>query len=95
MDTTVEMYQAIVAFFLPVIISTIIKPTWGENVKYWVSFLIVFIAAMVEVWFSGEFVLTNIPITMLKTLALVTGSYLIFWRPSGIAKAIQNKVGVK
>jgi len=91
----IETYQVVIGFFLPVIISTIARPKWPKDLKYWVSFGVVFIVAMGEMYFSGKFILTDIPGTVLAALAMTIGPYLIFWKPSGLAEKIENGVGLK
>ena len=90
-----DMYQAIVGFFLPVLIAAICRPTLGPQAKYWIGFLLVFIAATGHLFFAGGFNLVDLPGTMLKILFLVIGSYLVFWKPSGINTIIEEKVGCK
>ena len=95
MNIDVETYQVVIGFFLPVIISTVVRPNWPKNLKYWVSFGVVFIVAIGDLFFSGKFVLIDIPGTILTALALTIGPYLIFWKPSGLAGNIENNVGLK
>ena len=95
MNMNIETYQVIIGFFLPVIISTIARPNWPKDLKYWVSFGVVFIAAMGEMFFSGTFNLADIPGTVLSALAMTIGPYLIFWKPSGLAEGIEKRIGLK
>ena len=91
----IETYQVVIGFFLPIIISTIARPSWPKDLKFWVSFGVVFIVAMGDLFFSGKFILTDIPGTVLAALAMTIGPYLIFWKPSGLAEKIESKVGLK
>jgi len=92
---SLDMYQGIVGFFLPVLIAMLCRPSLGQYAKYWLSFALVFIAAAGEVYFTLGFDLAALPVTILKILSLTIGSYLIFWRPSGINRAIESKAGCK
>jgi len=91
--SNIEMYQAIVAFFLPAIIAIINSPGWGPRTKYWVSFAVVFAAAALHLAIAGQFSWVDLPGSVLKTLFLTIGSYLVFWKPSGIGKKIEQKIG--
>ena len=91
----IETYQVVIGFFLPVLLSTILRPEWHKDLKYWISFGVVFIVALGDLFFSGNFVLTDIPGTILAALALTIGPYLIFWKPSGLAEKIEKNIGLK
>jgi len=95
MNVNIETYQLVIGFFLPVIISTIARPSWPKDLKYWVSFGVVFIVALGDLFFSGKFILTDIPGTILSALAMTIGPYLIFWKPSGLAEGIEKRIGLK
>ena len=95
MNINVETYQIVIGFFLPVIISTIARPDWPKGLKYWVSFGVVFVVALGEMYFSGNFILTDIPGTILSALTMTIGPYLIFWKPSGLAEGIEKRIGLK
>ena len=90
-----DMYQAIVGFFLPVLIAAICRPSLGPQAKYWIGFLLVFIAAAIHLFFAGGLNFAEFPGTLLKILTLTIGPYLIFWKPSGIIGVIEEKVGCK
>lgn len=87
-----DMYVAIIGFFLPVIIAAIVKPDWPAMAKYWVSFAIVCVASFGHLWFAGQWSIVDLPGSILKMLSLTIGSYLIFWRPSGINDKIETKI---
>jgi len=89
---TLDMYTTVVGFFLPMIIAIINKATWGQRLKYGISFAVVCLAAAFHLVFMGQFDLLDIPVTILKILTLTIGSYLVFWRPSGISDKIENNI---
>ena len=91
----IDMYTAVVGLLLPLLISIILSPDWTSKFKIWVVFLVVFLAAAGHLFFIGGFVLADFPGTLLKILFLTTGSYLSFWRPTGIGDAVEKNIGIK
>lgn len=91
----IDMYTAVVGLLLPILISTIVSPDWTKQTKGWISFALVFLAAAGHLFFIGGFDVASFPGTLLKILFLATGSYLSFWRPTGIKDAVENNVGTK
>ena len=91
----IDMYTAVAGLLLPLLISTICSPDWSKKTKGWVSFGMVFLAAAGHLFFMGGFVLADFPATLLKILFLTAGSYLSFWKPTGIKDAVEKNVGTK
>ena len=91
----IDMYVTVVGLLLPVLIATIVAPDWTKQTKGWVSFGLVLLAAAGHLFFMGDFNVADFPGTFLKILFLTAGSYLSFWRPSGIGDAIEKNIGIK
>lgn len=91
----IDMYTAVVGLLLPLLISTIVSPDWTKQTKGWISFGLVFLAAAGHLFFMGGFNLADFPGTLLKILFLSGGSYLTFWRPTGVKGFVENKIGTK
>jgi len=92
---SIDMYTAVVGLLLPLLISTILSPDWTKQTKGWISFGLVFLAAAGHLFFIGDFDIASFPGTLLKVLFLATGSYLSFWKPTGINDAVEKNVGTK
>jgi len=92
---SIDMYTAVVGLLLPLLISTIVSPDWTKKTKGWISFILVFLAAAGHLFFIGDFNIANFPGTLLKILFLATGSYLSFWRPTGVKGFVEKKIGTK
>ena len=92
---SIDMYTAVVGLLLPLLISTLLSPDWTKQTKGWISFGLVFLAAAGHLFFMGNFDIANFPGTLLKILFLATGSYLSFWRPTGIKDVVEKNVGIK
>ena len=87
-----DMYVAVVGFFLPALIAIINRCGWGSGKKYGVSFAVVCVAAIGHLIFAGQWSMADIPGSVLKMLFMTIGSYLVFWRPSGISDKIEAKI---
>jgi hypothetical protein len=87
-----DMYVAIVGFFLPVVIAAVNRCGWPSTTKYAASFVVVCVAAVGHLFFAGQWDVGDIPGSILKMLFMTIGSYLIFWRPSGISDRIESRI---
>ena len=88
----IDMYVAIVGFFLPMLIAGVNRCSWPSTTKYAASFIIVCLAAAGHLIVAGEWVPTNIPLSIMKMLFMTIGSYLVFWKPSGLSDKIEAGV---
>jgi uncharacterized membrane protein len=87
-----DMYVAVVGFFLPSLIAVVNRCTWAQTTKYFVSFCVVCIAVIGHLIFAGEWNVQDIPGSILKMLFMTIGSYLVFWRPSGLSDKIERNI---
>jgi len=85
-----DMYVAVVGFFLPSVIAIVNRCTWAQTTKYAVSFGVVCAASVGHLIFAGQWNMGDIPGSILKMLFMTIGSYLVFWRPSGISDKIEQ-----
>ena len=88
----VTMYQTVVGVLLPIIIATINKPDWSKYIKFYIAFFLCVVAAGIEVFYMGEFSLSDWPVSFLKILFITVGSYKVFWHGSGITDLIERNV---
>jgi len=91
----IDMYTTVTGLLLPLLISTLVSPEWSKPTKGWVAFGLVFVAAAGHLFFIGNFDIANFPATLLKILFLTAGSYLSFWKPTGVKDAIEKNIGIK
>jgi len=91
----IDMYTTVTGLLLPLLISTLVSPEWNKQTKGWVAFGLVFLAAAGHLFFIGNFDIANFPATLLKILFLTAGSYLSFWKPTGVKDAIEKNIGIK
>jgi len=87
-----DMYVAVVGFFLPTLVAVVNRCTWKQTTKYFVSFGVVCVAVIGHLIFAGEWSMSDIPGSILKMLFMTIGSYMVFWRPSGISDKIEQGI---
>lgn len=91
--TGVEILKigGVLAFLLPPIIAVITQRHWSSQVKGAVAFLVCVAAALLMVLYEAGFNWTD---WRNASLVIVSGAiffYHQFWKPSGIAPAIEEK----
>ena len=86
----IQKWETIVAFFLPVIIAMAVRESWGTYQKFWVAFGLVFVFAIITVFISSG----AIPWyqAIVEAVFVSITSYVIFWKPSGIADKLESNV---
>lgn len=88
----VDKWDEIVAILLPLVIASVVKESWASLKKAWIMFGIVAVFAFIRVVIEGDFAVGDMAKTAIETLTLTVGSYLVFWKPLGIADLVEKKV---
>lgn len=91
--TNLIMWSALVAQFLPPLIAAIVRQRWPPEVKAFVALLCCLIAALGVAYFQGNLDAENYATSALIVFTLATVMYRQFWKPSGIAPAIEAATG--
>jgi len=89
-EKLIDLYQVVVGVLLPMLIALFIKKTWDTKKKVWISMLFVMLASIGHLFYSGDFDLTNLPVTFLKIFGLTVITYKGFWNPSGAINSAEN-----
>lgn len=93
MDNT-QSLALIGGFLAPVVASVINGENWSSKTKAIIAFLVCLVAAAFVAWYEETLNLSNLreigPIVFLSAIA----TYHWFWKPSGIAPAIEKKTTV-
>lgn len=76
----------------PIVIAVVIKPTWSEGTKALVGFLLAVLLAAAGIYFDGRFSLQNIGATCALVFITSAVLYARFWRPTGVAPAVERNV---
>lgn len=90
MDSTVTM-ALMVGFFVVPVISVVNKEKWTSQTKGVVAFVICLLAAGATAWYEQSLDVHDVRKTMPIVLGTAIASYHQFWKPTGIAPAIESK----
>lgn len=83
------MYSGVIGFFVPVLISVIVQTGWSDRAKAIAAFLVSLAAGAGTAYFSGNFDGRDVVTCALITLTVGISTYYGFWKPIGVAPAIQ------
>jgi hypothetical protein len=92
-DNNVARWALLVGFFLPMAAAAVIRQTWGSQAKGAAVFALSLVAAGGTAYFSGELDRGDIVSAALIILVMATVTYNNFWKPTGIAPAIEERTG--
>ena len=94
-QTSLMLWSAVVGFVLPPVLSVVIQTGWSQQLQGLVSFLACLIASGGTVWFQGDFGDgTDMATAFLLVFTTAIGTYRLYWKPSGIAPAIERSTNV-
>lgn len=91
----VELWAAIVGFFLPVVIAAIQKAQWDDARKAWVAFGSCLVTGFGTAYFGGQLDLQNLDKVALDILIVFGAAitfYKGFWQKTGIAGAVERNI---
>lgn len=88
--TDLLMYSALVGFFLPPVLAIVIQTGWSEKVKAGVAFVACLIAGAGTAYLEADLDGRTWVSSALVVLTTGLATYRNFWKPTGIAPAIEN-----
>ena len=93
--TPYENWQIVLAFVLPLIISTIIKSRWDQSVQAAAAFGISVVATIIGMYLDGTLLAGgfDVIVTPLKVLPLSIAFYFGWWKPVGATGRIHQSTG--
>lgn len=88
------MYSLLVGFFLPPVLAIVQQSKWSDRLRAVVAFAACALAGAGVAYFQGD--LTGKRFLTAGLIVLTTGlaTYRNFWRPTGVAPAIESKTNV-
>lgn len=92
--TDLLMYAALVGFFLPPVLAIVIQTGWSDRVKAVVAFVACLVAGAGTAYFEAD--LDGRTWVSASLIVLTTGlaTYRNFWKPTGVAPAIEAATNV-
>lgn len=93
MDNTFS-FSLIVGFILPPIIAVFTQTHWSSQAKGVVVFILCALAAIGTAWYEKSVDWHNLRSILPVVFLAALGFYHMFWKPSGIAPAIEKKATV-
>lgn len=89
------MWAIIVGFFSPVLLSLILQAKWSARTKAVVAFVVSGVIGLLTAWITGALVgLAPLSVVLLVFVTAIA-SYGQFWKPTGIAPAIEAATSAK
>ncbi len=84
------MWSAIVGFLLPNIVAVVQQPKWSEPLRAGLTAVACLIAGFGTAYFNGQFSVGDVVGSVLVTGVSAISFYKGFWKPTGVASAIEN-----
>jgi len=92
-DTNVGRWSFLIGTFLPLAIAAVNRQRWTSQAKGLMTFMISTAAAAGTSYFTGDFSGEDLVTSFLIVLVSATVTYTVFWKPSGIAPAVESATG--
>ena len=91
MAGNLEMWSALVGWFLPMLIAVIQQPRWSNTVRSVVTVIVCVITGFVTTWLTVDFDFSkDLVASILTVLIAAQASYLAFFKPTKVAPAIER-----
>lgn len=84
------MWNLIVGFAAPLVISVINQPQWSKKLKVLVMVVVSVVAGFVTSYFTGDFVSKDIVSSILITSVAAITAYQGIFKPSGVSAKIEE-----
>lgn len=93
--TDLAMWTLLVGTLLPPVIAVVQQPQWSSRVRSLVSVATCLVAGGGTAWLGGALSGTSLVTTVLTVLVTALATYTGFWKPSGIAAAVEGVTSSK
>lgn len=92
--SNLEMWSLIVGFLLPPVLAFVIQTGWSQRLQSVVAFAAAAVAGAATAYFQGELTKERFVESGLFVLVTTIATYKGFWKPTGVAPAIETKTNV-
>jgi hypothetical protein len=93
-QSPVTLWLLAVAIFSPPVISTIQQARFSPRLQSIIAFVFYIAVAFVTVWLNGVFSTATLFVAIIVVFLVGSASYRNFWKPTGIAPAIEAKTPI-
>ena len=93
LPSTLDQWTAVVGILLPLAIAVINRTAWESPLKAIAAVGVCMLAAAGEVAVKGQFDLKHWSQNALAVFFLTVTTYYGFWKPTGIADAVEKRTG--
>lgn len=84
------MYELLVGFFLPPALALVMQPGWSDRLRSAVAFVLCLLAGAGVAYFQGDLTGKRLASGGLIVLVTAMATYRNFWKPVGIAPAVEK-----
>ena len=88
--TDLQLWTAILGFFLPLAVAAIQQPKWSDPVRAVTTFILCVLTAAGTAYFQGALTGQRFATALLFVFFSVITAYRGLWKPSGATQAIEN-----
>ena len=92
--TDFEMWNLIVGFLLPPVLSVLQQTNWSDRLRAVIAFLACLLAGAGVAYFQGELTGKRFVTASLVVLVTAVATYRNFWKPTGISPGIETKTNL-
>lgn len=86
-----QMFAVIIAFFIPPVLALVQQPTWPDWLRSALMFVVAVAVGTGTLYFAGTLAFdTGLATNILLVLVTAIGVYHGFYKPTGIAPAIEH-----
>jgi len=87
--TNADLWAAIVAFFLPLVIALVVQSNWSSRIKSLVAFGAAMVVGVVTAWLNGQFEGVDVVRAILIAFVVSISAYQALWKPTGTSPRIE------
>lgn len=89
-----EMWSLVVGFLLPPVLAVVQQSSWSPRLRAVVAFAACAVAGAGVAYFQGSLTGQRFVEAGLLVLVTAVATYRNFWKPTGIAPAVETKTNV-
>jgi len=93
-NANLALWGSLVGTVLPLAISVVNQSRWSPKARGAVAFACCVLAAAGTAYFEGRFDADDVLSAFLGVFVAATTTYQMFWKPSGIAPAVEQATDV-